>query len=875
MKTVAFLGLPALALASCNADNCLRALRATQTPGRLQSAESFCSVYTAAASASVAIPSYAVEACQSNQVGPLSIRLSSACSCLGPVTTATGYPSSSTSLSSVASSLTSSTSSVLSYDPGTTTSTIPSATPPVTASPTTTEPCALASSAWYAQYNSANFDTITIPAELAYDCLASVPLHKDEAVQLVDSIEPYLEWQTDAAYKADPPADYFYPPYDMFAALAEVRSNLVNDVYDSEYAFQIDLYLKVFGQGHDGHFVMYPDLLSRAFIYSRPYSLVSVSDEANGGGLPVIKVYEDVVADPKTASAVVQINGVDAATYIENTIFTASFNQDPDAAYNSMFYAKAVFGAGEGSGYFSGGGRIRFSYQGPATTLTFANGTNATFTNTATVLAPLTGITDGESMFETFCSGANQFQAAGGSPTVSALPSSTSSAVPTATPSSVGGGITVPGFPAPVDITDDAIVSCYFLDGNGFEDVAVLSVLAFESESPAEFQAVTRNCIAQARAAGKTKLVVDFSANGGGYILQGYDFFRQLFPRTVQDGYSRWKANDAFVAISHVFSDAVVALDPYTSNRATLIGEYETWFDVRYDLDINDKPFHDFPAKFGPYVFQDTNYTAIMRWNLDDTLTTINATFGMGMEITGYGNLSATPSTVQPFAADEIVLLYDGFCASTCTLASEMLRLQGGVKSIAMGGRPRAGPIQGVGGIKGAQTLAFGDVYSYAASAMEQAATVGQRQALARYNELPVLRSSAAALNTRDQILRGNVKDGLPAQYVVEEADCRLYWTAAMATDVTAVWKAAAQAAFNGGACAAGGISPPPSPYKDKKRDTREQRRWAAASESSLAKRRAVAESKAVERRNGGVGAAPAGKDMQRFHAMFNQKAIA
>lgn len=724
---------------------------------------------------------------------------------------------------------------------------------------------------------------VSIPAELAYNCLRSVPLHKDQAVQLVDAIEPYLEWQTDAAYKADPPADYFYPPYDMFSALAKVRSNLVNDVYDSEYAFQIDLYLKVFGAGHDGHFVMYPDLMSRAFIYTRPRSLVSVADESDSSRLPVIKVYEDVVANPATASEVILINGIDAATYIENTIFTASFNQDADAAYNSMFFAKAVFGAGEGSGYFSGGGRIRFNYQGPTTTFTFANGTEATFTNTASVLSSLAGITDGESMFQTFCSGANQFNAANQPVSSSKSPyaptaASSSSAAPSATPTGTSsGGVTVPGFPKPVDITDDAIVSCYFLDGPGFEDVAVLSVLAFESESPAEFQAVQRNCIAQARAAGKTKLVVDFSANGGGYILQGYDFFRQFFSQVIQDGFSRWKANDAFVALAHIISDDVATLDPYTSSDSGLIGEYETWFDTRYDLDINDHPFKNFASKFGPYVFQDTNYTAITRWNLDDSLTTTNATYGMGIEISGYGTLA---NLTQPFAADDIVLLYDGFCASTCTLASEMLRIQGGVRSIAMGGRHRNGPIQGVGGIKGAQTLAFSDVYGYASSGVQEAENDEQRAALARYNELPILRSSAAALNTRDQILRGNVIDGLPAQYVVEEADCRLYWTAEMATDVTAVWKAAAQAAFNQGKCAAGYIAqstkqppPPPTHYKRASaKEALEKRRWTAASEASLARRQAVAAAKT--RGEGVVKREVAAKDVERFNAKYNQKAV-
>lgn len=49
-----------------------------------------------------------------------------------------------------------------------------------------------------------------------------------------------------------------------------------------------------------------------------------------------------------------------------------------------------------------------------------------------------------------------------------------------------------------------------------------------------------------------------------------------------------------------------------------------------------------------------------------------------------------------------------------------------------------------------------------------------------------------------------NLNDGLPAQFVIEEADCRLYYTLDMVNDVTALWKAAAAAAFNGASCVAG-----------------------------------------------------------------------
>lgn len=131
---------------------------------------------------------------------------------------------------------------------------------------------------------------VFVPASLAYACLTSVPLDKQKAIQLVDSIRPYLEWQSDAAYKANPPADYSFAAYDMFNSLAAVRTKLVGNGYSNEYEFQKDLYESVFSAGHDGHLYMLPDLLARATRFRRKHALVSISDNDNGG-TPDIKVY--------------------------------------------------------------------------------------------------------------------------------------------------------------------------------------------------------------------------------------------------------------------------------------------------------------------------------------------------------------------------------------------------------------------------------------------------------------------------------------------------------------------------------------------------------------------------------------------------------
>lgn len=604
----------------------------------------------------------------------------------------------------------------------------------------------------------------------------------------MDSLRPYIDWQSDSAYKANPPKEYPYPGYDLFGALDNVKAKLEADKYANEYQFQQELYTTVFGPGHDGHFVFYPDALTRVFEWRRQRSLISISED--GKSLPVIKVYEDVLANPKTASVVKLINGQDAATYLAKTIDAAGFSQDPDANYNSMFYQKATFANSGSTGYFANGGRIRYIYQGANTTLTFANGTSVTLENQAAVKANMTGITSGAAYYAKFCN-----------------PNGVSAAASAAEGVEAAAKDTVPGYPKPVIITSDAVVSGYFLEGKGYEDVAVIALLAFSSESVAEFQAVVQDFIAEAVEAGKTKLIVDFQNNGGGYILQGYDFFRQLFPSIVQEGYSRWKETDSYMAMAQIVSDRVAGINPYTEPNSALVEDYESWFNYRYDLNLTNQPFKSFDAKFSPHVYQGTKYTNLMRWDLNDNLTTTNDTYGMGIEITGYGSLG--PDVVkQPFDANNIVILYDGVCASTCTLASEFLRIQAGVQSIAMGGRPNYNLIQGVGGVKGSQVLQYSNIYSYAKKYLALAKTEAQKAALSKFSRLPINRSSSAAVNVRDQILRDNVNDGIPAQFVVEESECRLFWTLDMVKDVTAVWKRAADVAFNKGKCNVGKINP-------------------------------------------------------------------
>lgn len=631
-------------------------------------------------------------------------------------------------------------------------STSPTANAPAPATSSTPPPipCALIRDAQIAGNE-------TVSAKLAYECLTSVPLGKKQALDLVDSLEPYLKWQSDPTYLANPPAWYEYPAYDLFEGLKTVRKNLVDDNYANEYAFHADLNLKVFLPAHDGHLAYFSDLLVKGIRFGRPEGLVSIS--LNGSSIPVIMFKDEAISQGNRARVVTKINGVEAHTFLETEAAIGCGSQDADSCYNEQFFQVAQAVANAPLGNHAGGGRSSLVYQGPNTTYTFADGTNHTVDNIATIVGDFTSVKDGKSFYNTFCTVAH--------------PSHNNEAPDVA----VQG--TIPGYPTPILMASDGVVAGFYLDGAGYEDVAVITLLSFESRSSYEFQAVVQNFLAKARTDGKTKLVVDLQANGGGSIVLGYDFFKQLFPDMEPDGYSRWRLNDGFLGLARSISS-----NPFAER---------SWFGWQEDLNITNQPFTSFEDKFGPVTINNDAYTNIMRFDLNNGY--------LDFEVTGYGNRTGF---VSPFKAQDIVLLYDGFCASTCTLASEMLRVQGGVKSIAVGGRPNTRGIQGVGGIKGSQALDFANIYRF--SSNTRGINKADRKELARYTPLAFQRARAAGLNARDQILRGNVEDGMPAQFVYEKADCRLYWTQDMLTNMTSIWKAAASAAFHNGHCVEGGI---------------------------------------------------------------------
>lgn len=670
----------------------------------------------------------------------------------------------------------------------------------------TTTPCASVSSAYFNQVN----PSPTVPAKMAMDCIKSVPLNVTSAKALLSEIRPYINWQSTLSFLKNPPAEYvakIQRAVDILGGLDAIEANVTAGAYRGEYEFGMALY-QLIQSAHDGHFTFVPDSVGSIFNFGRTVPLVSVSED--GQKLPAVFAYTDVLSShfnniSYTPSAVVSIDGEDVNTFLENWSQWGSL-QDRDALYNNVFYELAqvsLGGSGTGTGTFTGGGSGRWVYPGPTTTLKFANGTTGTFQNYARVLVNFRGIESGEDLAKNYFYYGAAGQASQANINKQAIAATTTTEAKVAATT----GSSPPGYPAVVVEGPQNLVNGYYIDAPGYGDVAVLSVPNFVGYASAEipFQQTTQNFLPKAIADGKTKLIIDVSANGGGSILQGYDMFKQLFPSILPYGATRFRAHEALDLIGQSTSAFATAYPrSITQPNATISQAQATYFDYQTDANVNYQPFKSWADKFGPVTYNGDNFTSIARWNLSDVLIEYNSG---GIDITGYG--PRANFTQQPFKAENIVIVYDGYCASTCTIFSELMRQQGGVKAIAMGGRSNRNAIQAVGGVKGTNNYPWGYIQALAQDAILVAAPVQQQRynsSVLRdyYSDTPFTRAAAPpGANVRDG-LRQNDTSGVPLQFRYEEADCRLYYTPEMTVDVTAIWKAAADARWGSGKCVGG-----------------------------------------------------------------------
>jgi hypothetical protein len=135
-----------------------------------------------------------------------------------------------------------------------------------------------------------------VPAQVAEDCLKSVPIDKEEDLALIEELKNYLSWQSNLAYLIDPPQGYTEERIDIMAEIEKVKDGLQNDKYQDEYSVQFDI-STAFTKAYDFHLAWQADILN-VFRFRRgnigrglldEFALISVSKD--GKELPKLYNY--------------------------------------------------------------------------------------------------------------------------------------------------------------------------------------------------------------------------------------------------------------------------------------------------------------------------------------------------------------------------------------------------------------------------------------------------------------------------------------------------------------------------------------------------------------------------------------------------------
>ncbi|KAK2040928.1 peptidase S41 family protein [Colletotrichum somersetense] len=649
-------------------------------------------------------------------------------------------------------------------------------TPQATSTPSNA--CQIAQSAAQSYISTnPNASLALIPPSVAFNCLSTVVIDKQKDLDLINYLEPFVAFQSTLDTLIDPPEGYLLPGVDVIGGFGQIRANLLKDVYKSQVEFALDL-KRVFTQAADGHFNYNPSILDLFTFFSRS-TLVSVSDD----GLSVPKVYlqddflKSQVDDTKVCD-IKSIGGVPITEWLEGQSFKV-LSQDPDSKYNALFRTNPATQAQSGGNAFA----VRYAGEAPDTqVIKFTNDTEYTDKLVAAVRTDLVP----------FIGSPKAIHSAVELPPT-ATPTSTSAESPTSLPSTAKPAPTqIPGYPLPIAQHASNWISGYFLDGSGYEDTAVLAVLSFapsEINSAngtfelAEAKRVVEDFLKKSKKAGKTKLIIDVQANGGGFVAAGFQLYDQLFPKTadIWDG-NRLRAHEALNAIG------------LTAQKVSpeLLEDFNNAF-----FDEAQKPYKSWQALYGPELIGGQNVTNLLRYNQSDFL-------------------SLRSADEQVFETQNIVIVTDGACASTCTIFTGLLVEEHGVRTVALGGRPREGAMQAVGGVKGAQVISFESLQAVIKQTARDAIKAnyldhlrGAFYVLPDIGEPPLLPSLAASggsFNYRNAYARDNV-DGFPEQFVYKAANCRLFYTSEMVTDPVAIWTRSADIAWRRAKCVNGSTS--------------------------------------------------------------------
>ncbi|KAJ7291209.1 hypothetical protein C8J57DRAFT_1271818 [Mycena rebaudengoi] len=534
--------------------------------------------------------------------------------------------------------------------------------------------------------------TFVHPAD-ALACLKSFPFNETLRQNvLTDNIARVFDFFTFEDYYLKSPPPFQESTVNIRAALSRIN----NTKYATDYDFNKDLY-DFTTQLNDGHTRWFPDCYTN-FQNLLPAPIVSL--EVNGvQGIYIVPDLVDFVSllgpeytdlitiDWKRLAGahVIQIEGQDPYAYVDHIAKTVSGNYlDHGIRVNSVFSSYRLSGAAYSQ---------RFGdFAGPTgvaqTSVTFKLITvNSTKIETVTVpyIADYLGapFTDKDSFWLNNCvatAGTNgvdfknttQLRLTKKQPKADIIDKSNSSAVglpPQFEPTlpTVGGA--------------DGVMKSYILPGN---EIGVMFIGSFGGDF-AGFQTDVVSAVSAFKAAGVTKLLIDLTNNGGGFVCLG-QFLHQYLAGT-RIGYPGFQstARGNPLARKIVASDIKLGLNGFFSFYTA-----DNW------------AFLNGTQMSADYNYMDPDVPIVINGKLDATSQRFHDTCELAFEV--------PMPEAPPFDLKNVAIASAGTCASTCAMFASLMFEEHNTKFAMFGGKPFE-PLE-IKGMAGNQVLEWFDLDS-------------------------------------------------------------------------------------------------------------------------------------------------------------------
>ncbi|KAI3329982.1 hypothetical protein F4824DRAFT_354112 [Ustulina deusta] len=667
-----------------------------------------------------------------------------------------------------------------------------------TAPPTTTTPIASTPQST-ACGDIVNSGDIIFNASLVYECMTSVPFNPAVATRFLAYYNDSIQFQSTLAYLKNPPPSYQQPGVDLVAGIGQLQQAINEGRFGNQYQFESALAQLIYA-AHDDHLYLNAGVLA-VFSFASPQDLMSIS--LDGISEPKVYFASDVMDSnyftEYKPSALELINGIDSIEYLEQFATNNSFGTlEPHADWNQLMLSPVL----DILGYldvFSGGATF---YPGDTVTWTFENGTTfeEAFLGLYFSQGPTGPLETGGDFYNFFVlgfypasfldnSGDDDGTSSSVTPTPSSSPSVTQSVATSTTPSTPNWNNSA--YPPVPDVYQPDLgtlgggfLSGYFLRSSS---ISVLSIPTFDEYGTATntFQNTVQNFIDQAQAAGMTKVVIDVQGNAGGQPLLAIDAFQRFSPNISTFAGSRMRAHSAanVMGITETnFTNGPAKNDPYY--EALIANE---WVVTKRINAATGEYFDSWAQYYGPKSYNNDTFTNVQQYNVSDILF-VNQTTGNNFVLT-----SQTAKTAPPWTASNIIILSDGVCGSACSLFLESMHHDAGVRVVAVGGRPKAGPMQGASGSRGAREYGI-DVLDENINFVQLILNSSEANFLPNRTEANDVYITYASVNLRDQIRRNETT---PLQFSYVPADCRIYFTPQTVYNYTNLWTYAADAIWN------------------------------------------------------------------------------